>query len=770
METTRARFQPEDALPRSFIVAVLLLTAAPLPLAALGAFSFDSERTGSLVHGLFEWTTLCIALFTAALGLLCSLARPGFLVWIITVAAVSSVVSDTLHAFASMGLVSVASGLEDFVPWTGAVGRTWRAAILTAGAVYLLFFRRERTPSYAGPLALLSALGSVAALALLSQWTHGGLPQTQYPHSIVPRPWELPSLGLFLVDGLLLYALIARGERSLLARVLLLGAIPEVVASGQMAFGSSALYDGPFFMAHSSRLVAVIVPLAGLSLYLVRSYWRENAALRSMESLVRDIEAAENELLSKETLFDQLTQNIQEVFWISDAHGKQMYYVSPAYKEIFGLPVDSLYADPGSFLQVLHPEDRQSMVDVITHHVKREFELDYRIIIPEGHGGSNPAKNEIRWLRTRGFPIRNEAGEVYRLVGITEDVTDRKNAEETVRKSDARTRALLRAMPDLMFRMSRSGVFLDYYAPPTVGLYRPPHTFLGSKIDEVFAGALGERFQKCIEDALSSGIVQTLDYRIPDGCEGEFEARFAPSTEDEVLIVVRDVTEHKQLEKGILEISNREQERIGHDLHDGISQQITGIALLCKALQQQLQSRSRPEAEQAKHIGELLEDTISQTKSLARGLAPVELDAGGLPAALESLAQATERIHGVRCRVRSDRNVPIGSRTEAIHLYRIAQEAVTNAIRHGSPARVSIDLSSNHGRLRLTVIDNGTGIRSEPRHGKGMGLHIMTYRARMIGGSLEVSAGPDRGTIVTCEWSRGAETRNPPLKATSALS
>ncbi|HEY7697625.1 MAG TPA: PAS domain S-box protein, partial [Vicinamibacteria bacterium] len=412
---------------------------------------------------------------------------------------------------------------------------------------------------------------------------------------------------------------------------------------------------------------------------------------------------------------------------------------------------------PRSFLGAMHPDDRQSMVDLISKKEKDDFELDHRIIRADG---------EVRWLRTRGFPIRDAAGAVYRLAGVTEDVTDRKRAEGELRKSEARTRALLRAMPDLMFRMSRAGIFVDYYAPPNaVSLYRPPSVFLGANVQKVLGASLGERFQKSIEEALSTGVVQTLEYRLPpDGCDGDFEARFAPSSDGEVLVVVRDVTEQKRLQREILEISNREQQRLGHDLHDGVAQQLMGIALLCRVLQKQLEKEARPEAEQASQIEKLVEDALSQTRSLARGLAPVEIDAGGLEAALEDMARRVERLHGVRCQFRCERRLTIGSRAETLHLYRIAQEAVSNALRHANPTRISIDLSSVNGRRRLTVVDDGKGIVPDTapswnqRGMEGMGLHIMHYRARMIDAILDIRPAPGKGTMVSCEWTSAEES------------
>jgi PAS domain S-box-containing protein len=741
----------DEALPRTMIAAVLLLTPVPFLLDVLG-FSIEVGPSAGLVHSLLEWSNVCIAFFTFGLGMLAWAARPAPLVLVISLAALLSGLSDSIHTMTTSGLFGSFASSEDFVEWSGALGRLLHTLVLTAGAAYLLYRHRgDRRLSF-GELAALASFAAVLVFAALGRLLPGSFPDAA--GADVRKPWDLPLLGLILLAGAV-YFLLVRRRPTLLAKALLLTIVPEVVVGFHIAFGSWTIYDMNFFSAHALKVLVAFLPLSAVSLHLVRSYRREVEAVASMQELVRSLGAAEEELRSKEVRFNQLTQSIKEVFWIASPGGAAMHYVSAAYEEIFGLAADSLYRDAFSFLEVVHPEDREGMVQVLAEE-RNTFEVDYRIVRPDG---------QVRWLRTRGFPIRDAAGNVYRLAGVTEDVTDRKRAEEELRKSEARTRALLTAMPDLMFRMSKAGTFVDYYAPPSFSLYREPSAFLGADVRNVLGPALGGMFHSSIERALATGLVQTLEYHLPpDGCNGEFEARFAPSSDDEVLVVVRDVTEQKRLQREILEISNREQERLGHDLHDGIAQQLMGIALLCKVLQKQLEKESRPEAAQVSQIEKLVEDALSQARSLARGLSPVEIDAEGLVAALEDLARRIERIHGVRCIFRCERRVTTGSRAEALHLYRIAQEAVSNALRHANPTRIVIDLSSVNGRGRLTVMDDGIGIGPHPEAARkdearpGMGLHIMRYRARMIDAIFDVRPAPRKGTLVTCEWSTAPET------------
>lgn len=216
----------------------------------------------------------------------------------------------------------------------------------------------------------------------------------------------------------------------------------------------------------------------------------------------------------------------------------------------------------------------------------------------------------------------------------------------------------------------------------------------------------------------------------------------------------REISARHRLEREILEISEREQQRIGQDLHDDLGQRLVGIAYLCQALANSLAARSDPEALYAGKITELLKNALSLTRSLARGLHPVALKSGGLVAALGDLAERTSEIFQIHCLFAGPANEPALPYTAATHLYRIAQEAVTNAVNHGGAAEIGIDLSSASGDWVLAIRDNGRGMpRLNPRR-TGMGLRIMKYRADVIGAVLSIENPPSGGTLITCSLPR----------------
>ena len=217
-------------------------------------------------------------------------------------------------------------------------------------------------------------------------------------------------------------------------------------------------------------------------------------------------------------------------------------------------------------------------------------------------------------------------------------------------------------------------------------------------------------------------------------------------------VALRDITERRSLERDILEISEREQERIGRDLHDGLGQELTGIAMLSTALAERVGHDRSADAEQ---VAELVHESIRHTRELARGLCPVNLEDDGLAAALELLCQRIDRLPDVHCRFvqsgdpsdAADAAAP--GETVATHLYRIAQEATTNAIRHGRARHIDVCLTSAGQTLSLSVTDDGVGIAAGNGPG-GMGIRLMQYRAKMCRGSLNILARQDGGTVVEC--------------------
>jgi PAS domain S-box-containing protein len=365
-----------------------------------------------------------------------------------------------------------------------------------------------------------------------------------------------------------------------------------------------------------------------LSVSSVRDWIREleqraRDRTAALELEVEERKQTEEQLRKTAQQLRQLAENITDAFWMRNAGDPRMVYVSPAYEKIWGRNCRDLYPSVSGWLDAVHPEDRDRVAQAFVNQSSGEHSEEYRIVRPDG---------TLRWIRDRAFPIRNSAGAVIRIVGIAEDITDR-----------------------------------------------------------------------------------------------------------------------RRLEYEILEISDREQARLGQDLHDSLCQKLVSAAFDNNALKRRLANQELPEANQVvQQVGAVLDDAITEARTLARGLFPVQLEVDGLHVALQQLAASIHSRFHVQCEAHCDESIAVPDNAFATHLYRIAQEAATNAAKHAKAALISVELNHSGGFIELKITDNGIGI-TLPLSGKGgMGLHTMEYRARTIGGTLNIAPAPTHGTIISC--------------------
>ena len=227
----------------------------------------------------------------------------------------------------------------------------------------------------------------------------------------------------------------------------------------------------------------------------------------------------------------------------------------------------------------------------------------------------------------------------------------------------------------------------------------------------------------------------------------------------EVEGVARDVTARKRMEMEILEISNREQQRLGHDLHDGVCQQLAAIAYRAHILARHLKEKDAAESSEAGDISHLINESLVQTRTVARGLFPVRLEEDGLAAAVEELTVGTGKLYDIKCDFSSSGTLPTLHNSVAMHLHFIAQEAILNAAKHSQASAISVRLLKENDDLILSVQDNGVGFQPADQDRGGMGIGIMRYRARAIGAVLELTTQPGRGTRISCRFHLQAEDR-----------
>jgi PAS domain S-box-containing protein len=357
------------------------------------------------------------------------------------------------------------------------------------------------------------------------------------------------------------------------------------------------------------------------------------------------------------------------------------------------------------------------------------------------------------WVSAAASPLFDVSGKVCGVLQMLSDIDERKRMEQALVASEARLRALLDANPDLIVRLSSDGTYLDVHSsdPRLEGHVPPLAEFVGRKVEDLFEPEFVREHERHRLLALSTGKMHRWEYTRadPHGSLRHIEARFVKSGDNEVVVWVRDFTQRVELEREVIASTERERTRLGHDLHDGLAQLLIGVKLLLAALSDKLAAAGSPHKKDAQRAADLVSHAIEQTADLAQGLSPIP-KRGWLSDALRQLARQSQQLLGVRCDVvRADAPHELSEAT-ATHLYRIAQEAITNAVKHGKATRIALSCDLLEDRLVLEIKDDGCGLpKATPDQG-GMGLNIMCYRARNIGGELTITSSSDGGTVVRC--------------------
>ncbi len=441
-----------------------------------------------------------------------------------------------------------------------------------------------------------------------------------------------------------------------------------------------------------------------------------------------------------------------------------------------------------AFLQRVRPPERDATRLVVLNACRKDkvFQHECRIFRPDG---------SARVIELRGEVLRDDDGRPVRVTGTALDATQRKQAEEALRHSEEKFRSVTETAMDAIVTADATGriTYFNRSAERVFGYSAAEvlHQPVSLLFPELFRrNGHGDEMPEKTLARLRGHVGKTLELwaRRRNGTEFPIELSLAEWKSDEqkfLTAIIRDVTarkeaerqlhenareleraqkslvgimktleseieERKTAEKQILEISGREQRRMGEDLHDGLGQSLTGIAFMSKTLSNRLASKGAAEAKDAGKIAELVNEAIRKTRELARGFYPVELESNGLLSALHELTCREEELFNVACSFEGPEDLEFKDKNRATQVYRIAQEAIENAIKHGRAKHVSVNLAKVQKELILTVQDDGCGIPKSGMRKIGMGLQLMKYRAGMIKGSFEIRRQSGGGTIMRC--------------------
>jgi signal transduction histidine kinase len=307
---------------------------------------------------------------------------------------------------------------------------------------------------------------------------------------------------------------------------------------------------------------------------------------------------------------------------------------------------------------------------------------------------------EKRWVHFRSFPVRDEAGQVYRVAAIAEDITERKRAEEQLAANAAQLQQTVNDLRAIEEELRQSN----------------------GELSKARAELEERVLERTAELAAANGELQN------------------------------QMNERKRLENELLEIAENERRRIGFDLHDDLGQKLMGVSLLLKALETNLSHKRLPEADDTRKVQTLIHQVINHTHNLAHCFSSLDSEGEDLAAQLHKLTATVRKTFQISCRFRKVGEIPLLPADATLQLYKVAQESVSNAIKHGKATQVLLLLARRGDELVLRIKNNGVPFPVERGPSNRLGLRIMNYRAHLVGGSLEIQPNGNCGTLVICAF------------------
>jgi len=490
---------------------------------------------------------------------------------------------------------------------------------------------------------------------------------------------------------------------------------------------------------------------------------RAEAALRQVwESLERRVQertaelaAAHQALTERGEEHRRLFETISDAAYVLDGATRQFVEVNEAALRLYGYSREE-FLGLGHAAITVEPEDSEAAIQLALAGLAPRIPLRYH---KKKDGTTFPVEISPSTFTLNGRAL---------VCGIIRDITARKQAEQVLRRREQELSDFFTESPLGLLWVGPDGRIRRVNQAELEMVGRTGEEVFGRHVSELQADA--ESVGNLL-NCLAKG--QTVrDYRArlrhKDGTQREVLIDANGLWEQQRLVYsrwfTRDITRRVELEHEILAASEREQRRLGQDLHDDLCQQLAGIEFLSLRLAKDLAVRGAAPTARAREIARMVRRAMAQSRELARGLSPVRLEAEGLADALRELAAGTRKVFGCDCRCCCDPPVLVTDQAVAIHLYRIAQEAVSNAIKHGKAGRIEINLTASAIAAVLAVTDNGVGLPRKPRRRTGMGLQIMRYRAEVIGGTLSAVPLPGGGTRVVCTVPEALLTRQPGSK------
>ncbi|MCX6850352.1 MAG: PAS domain S-box protein [Verrucomicrobia bacterium] len=483
--------------------------------------------------------------------------------------------------------------------------------------------------------------------------------------------------------------------------------------------------------------------------------WNEQGEAVRMTGTISDIadrKLAEQALLASEqrfrAVFEQAAVGVAEM----DTTTGRFLSVNQRICEINQRSGDEMLKL--TFKDVTLPEDLpkslQRMEELKAGRI-RSYNLEKRNVLPDG---------TLKWVNLTVAPMWLPGEPPMRHVAVVEDITERKRVELDYRRELAYNQALVGHTSAFIVVLDLAGRFVHANASFSDTMGYNKKQVIGKTpweiglMDAAETALSKERFARLLRGEKNPPTDSRL--RTKDGEWRSVELRSIATckpdgTLDRIVVTGTDMTERNRLQQEVLRVVEQEQARVGHDLHDGVGQTMTGIVSLLEALEADLDGEPR---QQAQRIHELLRQSVSEVRRMSHGLSPTSVKYRGLVGALQLLAETVRTNFRTPCQCEVDASIAIQNNDIEAHLFRIAQEAVNNALRHGKPTEVKLSLQHvSQTECELRIEDDGAGLKkTKGGQHNGIGVRVMDYRANLIGARLTIKAKPRRGVVVTCRF------------------
>lgn len=407
----------------------------------------------------------------------------------------------------------------------------------------------------------------------------------------------------------------------------------------------------------------------------------------------------------------------------------------------------------------------QSLIKIYPDIAEEQFYEDLELLISgkkiEDQWKCLTKGGSTVWLDLNAKKLADDSGMPVAIIATAHDIQALKEVEKKLEENKAQAQAILETTVDGIITIDEFGKIMSFNQAASEIFGYTEEEIIGENINVLMPDPHQSKHDSYLKQYRDTGEKRIIGSRREltgkkkDGSLFPMELSVSEVQWGGNRIftgVVNDISERRRLEKEILRISEEERRRFGQDLHDGLGQLLTGIGLISQNLAHKLKSNGIVGADKVWEIYDLIKEADEYTRSLAHGLTHIDIEEEGLQTALKQLSNRAEKFFNVNCSLRWECDSQINDSMQTLNLYRIAQEAVSNAVKHGKAENIQISLITRNGSVRLTVEDDGIGLSkpSQKEKPKGMGIKIMKYRANIMSGSLEITETVDKKTNVTC--------------------